>query len=78
MIKNDLITFGDIFLHSDPQSKSVDQLWQEFKQAVNKAVIDHVPRQKVLSFFLCFDNKKIEELKKSLLNQQKIKKIPQI
>ena len=39
--KNDLITFRDKFLHSDPQSRSVNQLWQEFKQAINKVVLDH-------------------------------------
>ena len=32
-------------MHSDHQSRSVSQLWQEFKQAVEKAVIDHVPHK---------------------------------
>jgi len=32
-------------LNSDPQSRSVDQLWQEFKEAVDKAVTDHVPHK---------------------------------
>ena len=45
LIKNDLITFRDTFLHNDPQSRSVNQLRQEFKQAVNRVVIDHVPHK---------------------------------
>ena len=44
-IKNDLATFSNNFLNSDPQSRTVDQLWQEFKMAVDKAVIDHVPHK---------------------------------
>ena len=44
-IKNDLVTFSNNFLNSDPQSRTVDQLWQEFKEAVDKAVIDHVPHK---------------------------------
>ena len=32
-------------MYNDPQSRSVDQLCQEFKQAVNRAVIDHVPHK---------------------------------
>ena len=32
-------------MHSDPQSSSVNQLWQEFKQAINKVVLDHVPHK---------------------------------
>ena len=44
-IKNDLITFEEDFLHSDPQSRSVKQLWQEFKQAITKVVLDHVPHK---------------------------------
>ena len=44
-IKDDLITFRNAFLLSNPQSRSVDQLWQEFKQTVHKAVLDHVPHK---------------------------------
>ncbi|XP_065892800.1 uncharacterized protein [Dysidea avara] len=44
-IKNNLATFSNNFLNSDPQSRTVDQLWQEFKMAVDKAVIDHVPHK---------------------------------
>ena len=44
-IKNDLVTFSNNFLNSDPQSRTVDQLWQKFKEAVDKAVIDHVPHK---------------------------------
>jgi len=44
-IKNDLVTFGNNFRDSDPQSRTVDQLWKEFKEAVHKAVIDHVPHR---------------------------------
>ena len=44
-IKNDLVTFSNNFLNSDLQSRTVNQLWQEFKEAVDKAVIDHVPHK---------------------------------
>jgi len=41
-IKGDLSILCYNFLNSDPNSRSVDQLWKEFKEAVNKAVTDHV------------------------------------
>ena len=44
-IKQDLAAFADNFLSSDPQTRSVEQLWQEFKQAVQKAVSKHVPHK---------------------------------
>ena len=42
-IKSDLATFCNNFLNSDSSSRSVDQLWEEFKAVVNKAVTNHVP-----------------------------------
>ena len=44
-IKDDLITYRNAFLLSNPQSRSVDQLWQEIKQTVHKADLDHVPHK---------------------------------
>ena len=32
-------------MHSDPQSSSVNQLWQEFKKVINKVVLDHLPHK---------------------------------
>jgi len=34
LIKGDLSTFCNNFLNSDPNSRFVDQLWKEFKEAV--------------------------------------------
>jgi len=45
LIKRDLAAFANTFLSSDPQSRPVEELWQEFKQAVQKAVSDHVPHK---------------------------------
>ena len=44
-IKSDLATFCNNFLNSDPSSRSVDQLWEEFKEVVDKAVTNHVPHK---------------------------------
>ena len=68
LIKNDLITFRDTFLHNDPQSRSVNQLRQEFKQAVNRAVIDHVP-YKVNS-----SNNRLPWLNKQIKKDVKVRK----
>jgi len=45
LIKQDLAALADNFQSSDPQTRSVEQLWQEFKQAVQKAVSKHVPHK---------------------------------
>ena len=34
-IKSDLATFCNNFLNSDPSSRSVDQLWEEFKEVAS-------------------------------------------
>ena len=44
-IESDLATFCNNFLNSDPSSRSVNQLWEEFKEVVNKAVTNHVPHK---------------------------------
>ena len=41
LIKQDLAAFATNFLSSNPQTRSVEQLWQEFKQAISK----HVPHK---------------------------------
>ena len=46
-IKKDLSIFQQIFLSSNPLSRSVDQNWQELKQAINDAVLKHVPHRTV-------------------------------
>ena len=45
LIKQDLAAFTNNFLSSDPQTRSVKQLWQEFKQATQKAVSKHDPHK---------------------------------
>ena len=45
LIKRDLATFANTFLSSDPHSRPVEQLWQEFKQAIHEAVSNHVPHK---------------------------------
>ena len=44
LIKQGLAAFANNFLSiaSDPQTRSVEQLWQEFNQAVQKAVSKHI------------------------------------
>ena len=46
-IKEDLLIFQQIFLSNNPLSRSVDQNWQELKQAINDAVLKHVPHRTV-------------------------------
>ena len=46
-IKEDLLIFQQIFLSSNSLSRSVDQNWQELKQAINDAVLKHVPHRTV-------------------------------
>ena len=46
-IKEDMLIFQQIFLSSNPLSRSVDQNWQELKQAINDVVLKHVPHRTV-------------------------------
>ena len=78
--KNYLISFGDNFLHSDPQSRSINHLWwQEFKQAINKVILDHVPHKVNISHTcnrLPWINKQIKKdlkVRKRLYNKAKSK-----
>ena len=48
-IKRDLLAFQQTFLSSDPQSKPVDRNWQKLKQAINNAVLNHIPHRTVCS-----------------------------
>ena len=62
-------------MHSDPQPRSVNQLWQEFKQAITKVVLDHVPHKVNTSCNrLSWINKQIKKdmkVRKRLYNKAK-------
>ena len=48
-LKDDLKSFQEAFLSSDPYSQSVEDNWNQFKEAIINTMLKNIPQRKIKS-----------------------------